>query len=104
MIMFITVTNEFKHKKQKEKGLTITFVKPLVLVREITSYLSLFTYYFQKFRYQEGDAEGCVFRDIENVTIDHGLPSKDTDMPEPVIDDKYTVAQLYRFVKGGKTR
>lgn len=41
MIMFITVTNEFKHKKQKEKGLTITFVKPLVLVREITSYLSL---------------------------------------------------------------
>ena len=51
MIMFITVTNEFKHKKQKEKGLTITFVKPLVLVREITSYLSLFTYYFQKSRY-----------------------------------------------------
>ena len=32
MIMFITVTNEFKHEKQKEKGLTITFVKPLVLV------------------------------------------------------------------------
>jgi hypothetical protein len=29
--MLITVTNEFKHEKQKEKGLTITFVKPLVL-------------------------------------------------------------------------
>ena len=46
-------------------------------------------------------AEGYVFRDIENVTINHGLPSK-TGMPEPINDDKseYTVAQLYRFVKG----
>ena len=44
-------------------------------------------------------AEGYVFRDIENVTIDHGLPGENTDMPEPVNDDKYTVSQLYQFVK-----
>ena len=46
-------------------------------------------------------AEGYVFRDIENVTIDRGLPGKDTDMPAPVNDDTYTISQLYRFVKGG---
>ncbi len=45
-------------------------------------------------------AEGYVFRDIKNVTIDHGLPSNKTGMPESVNDDKYTVSQLYRFVKG----
>ena len=45
-------------------------------------------------------AEGYVFRDIENVTIDHGLPGKNADMPEPVNDDTYNVSQLYRFVKG----
>ena len=44
-------------------------------------------------------AEGYVFRDIENVTIDHGLPSSQTGMPEPVYDDAYTISQLYRFVK-----
>ena len=47
-------------------------------------------------------AEGYVFRDIENVTIDRGLPGKDTDMPAPVDDDTYTISQLYRFVKGLK--
>ena len=46
-------------------------------------------------------AEGYVFRDIENVTIDRGLPGKDTDMPAPVNDDTYTISQLCRFVKGG---
>ena len=47
-------------------------------------------------------AEGYVFRDIENVTIDRGLPGKNTDMPAPVNDDRYTISQLYRFVKGVK--
>ena len=47
-------------------------------------------------------AEGYVFRDIENVTIDHGLPGKKTDMPTSVNDDVYTISQLYRFVKGLK--
>ena len=47
-------------------------------------------------------AEGYVFRDIENVTIDRGLPGKDTDMPAPVNDDTYSISQLYRFVKGVK--
>jgi hypothetical protein len=36
-------------------------------------------------------AEGCVFRDIENVTIYHGLPGENTDMSEPVNDDVYSV-------------
>ena len=47
-------------------------------------------------------AEGYVFRDIENVTIDRGLPGENTDMPAPINDDTYTISQLYRFVKGVK--
>ena len=47
-------------------------------------------------------AEGYVFRDIENVTIDHGLPGENTDMPASANDDTHTISQLYRFVKGVK--
>ena len=46
------------------------------------------------------NAEGYVFRDIENVTINHSLPISKNGMPEPVNSDTYTIAQLYRFVKG----
>ena len=49
-------------------------------------------------------AEEYVFRDIENVTIDHGLPGKNADMPEPVTDDTYNVSQLYKFVNGIKRK
>ena len=45
-------------------------------------------------------AEGYVFRDIENVTINHSLPTSKSDMSESVNDDGYTISQLYRFVKG----
>ena len=47
-------------------------------------------------------AEGYVFRDIENVTINHGLPITNNSMPEPVNNDTYTISQLYQFVKGVK--
>lgn len=44
-------------------------------------------------------AEGYVFQNIENVTIDRGLPGTTTGMSSSVNDDTYTVAQLYRTVK-----
>lgn len=47
-------------------------------------------------------AEGYVFRDIENVTINHGLPITNNGMPEPANNDTYTISQLYQFVKGVK--
>ena len=49
-------------------------------------------------------AEGYVFRDIENITIDHGLPGKKADMPELANDDTYNVSQLYKFVKDVKRK
>lgn len=45
-------------------------------------------------------AEGHIFQDIENVTINSGLPGNNTDMPAPVDSDTYSISQLYRFVKG----
>ena len=45
-------------------------------------------------------ADGHVFRNIENVTINRGLPGNNTDMSAPVNDDTYTIAQLYNTVKG----
>ena len=44
-------------------------------------------------------AEGYVFQNIENVTIDRGLPGTKAGMSSSVNDDDYTVAQLYRSVK-----
>lgn len=44
-------------------------------------------------------AEGYVFQNIENVTIDRGLPGTNAGMSSSVNDDRYTVAQLYRTVK-----
>jgi len=44
-------------------------------------------------------AEGYVFQNIENVTIGHGLPEKNSGMPEPSNSDDYTVSQLYQTVK-----
>lgn len=44
-------------------------------------------------------AEGYVFQNIENVTIDQGLPGNKTGMPSSVNGNTYTVAQLYRTVK-----
>ena len=43
-------------------------------------------------------AKGYVIQNIENVTIEHGQ-SKNTGESEPLNDDKYTVSQLYDFVK-----
>ena len=39
--------------------------------------------------------EGHIFQDIENVTINHGLPDNKADMPAPIDSDTYTIAQLY---------
>lgn len=44
-------------------------------------------------------AEGYVFRDIENVTIEQGLLGNKADMSPPLNSDNYTIAQLYKFVK-----
>lgn len=44
-------------------------------------------------------AEGYVFKNIENVTIDRGLPGSNTGMSSSVNSDTYTVAQLYDAVK-----
>lgn len=44
-------------------------------------------------------AEGYVFQNIENVTIDRGLPGTTAGMSSSVNDDTYTVAQLYCTVK-----
>lgn len=45
-------------------------------------------------------AEGHIFQDIENVTINHGLPdNKKVDMPAPIDSDIYRISKLYRFVK-----
>lgn len=44
-------------------------------------------------------AEGYVFRDIENVTIEQGLLGNKADMSPPLDSDNYTIAQLYKFVK-----
>lgn len=44
-------------------------------------------------------AEGYVFQNIENVTIDRGLPGTTAGMSSSVNDDTYTVAQLYGAVK-----
>ena len=44
-------------------------------------------------------AEGYVFRNIENVTIDQGLPGNKYGMSSSVNGNTYTVAQLYRTVK-----
>ena len=44
-------------------------------------------------------AEGYVFQNIENVTIDRGLPGIKTGMSSSVNDDTNTVAQLYTAVK-----
>ena len=48
------------------------------------------------------NAKAYVFRDIENVAIEHGMITDDkkVDIPEPINGDTYTIAQLYRFVKG----
>ena len=46
------------------------------------------------------NAEGHVFKNIENVTIDRGLPGKNTDMSASVNGDTYSISQLYQFVKG----
>ena len=47
------------------------------------------------------NAKAYVFRDIENVTIEHGLTNnKSAGISEPINGDTYTIAQLYRFVKG----
>ena len=45
------------------------------------------------------ETEGYVFRDIENVTINHSLPTSKSDMSESVNSDVYTITQLCRFVK-----
>lgn len=45
------------------------------------------------------NAEGYVFKDIENVTINNGLSGNNSGTPVRVDNDKYTVSQLYRFVK-----
>jgi hypothetical protein len=39
-----------------------------------------------------------VFQNIENVTIDQGLPGN-SGMSPPINSDTYTVAQLYKAVK-----
>lgn len=44
-------------------------------------------------------AEGYVFQNIENVTIDQGLPGNKAGMPSSVNGNAYTVSQLYRTVK-----
>ena len=44
-------------------------------------------------------AEGYVFQNIENVTIDRGLPGTEAGMSSSVNDDEYTIAQLHRAVK-----
>ena len=44
-------------------------------------------------------AEGYVFRNIENVTVRHGLPGNNTGMPKPSNGNIYTVSQLYDAVK-----
>ena len=46
------------------------------------------------------NAEGHVFKNIENVTIGRGLPGKNADMSAPVNGDTYSISQLYQFVKG----
>ncbi|MBE6685779.1 MAG: hypothetical protein E7591_00930 [Ruminococcaceae bacterium] len=43
--------------------------------------------------------EGHVFKNIENVTIEQGLPGNNTDMSPTSNGDTYTIAQLYKFVK-----
>ena len=45
-------------------------------------------------------AEGYVFQNIENVTVRHGLPGKNSGMPTPSNGNTYTVSQLYQTVKG----
>ena len=44
-------------------------------------------------------AEGYVFQNIENVTIDQGLPGDNADMSQSINDDGYNVAQMYAAVK-----
>lgn len=44
-------------------------------------------------------AEGYVFQNIENITVDQGLPGLDADMSSPVNGNTYTVSQLYNAVK-----
>lgn len=46
------------------------------------------------------NAEGHVFKNIENVTIGRGLPGKNADMSASVNGDTYSISQLYQFVKG----
>ena len=44
-------------------------------------------------------AEGYVFHNIENVTVDQGLPGINAGMPPSTNGNTYTISQLYRTVK-----
>lgn len=44
-------------------------------------------------------AEGYVFHNIENVTVDQGLPGSKAGMPPSTNGNTHTVSQLYRAVK-----
>lgn len=44
-------------------------------------------------------AEGYVFHNIENVTVEQDLPGNKTGMPPSLNSNTYTVAQLYKTVK-----
>ncbi len=44
-------------------------------------------------------AEGYVFHNIENVTVEQDLPGNKTGMPPSLNSNIYTVAQLYKTVK-----